>query len=395
MSIASLLRSKRALACLLSLLLSTVGNSAAGAQVSKPKPLWQVDLKQYGAHGPRLGFINDPGSNVVIACTKQVVAIAFLSEIKDRKDSSTGKPGSPYKLIGLFFDASTGKLLAQQAWNVIQFLDYNIFATQGGNFLLFLKPLSFSGDSTSNALASLSPKGQLLKRVDLPISVEPTHPTPDWWDVQVAPIGDTVLLTHEKDDLRQYQILDPDTLESRMAWHENASSRMWIFSISSHSVLRQNENTKEVYFGHGENIGQGPLRLPKSTRMAILNDQQIVTFDQEPKRVMVMNATGEIALDYGLKIGDTGDVYAPIVSADGLHFAGTIDVGPRSIFSPSRSYVFVGEVQVHDPVLAFEVPWPAPWGNSVFLSPDGDRLGVVSGARVSVFSIPRETTRSN
>jgi hypothetical protein len=388
----------RALACSLTLLVSTVGSAAAGAQVSKPKPLWQIDLKKYGAHGPRLGFINDPGSNVVIACTKQVVAIAFLSEVKEHKDSSTGKPGSPYKLIGLFFDASTGKLLAHQAWDVNQFLDYNIFATRGGNFLLFLKRTSFSGDSahkTSNILVSLSPKGQSLKSVDLPISAEPTHTTPDWWDVQVAPIGDTVLLTHAKDDLREYQILDPDTLESRMAWHENASSAMWIFSISSHSVLRQNENTKEVYLGQGENMGQGPLRLPKSARMAFLNDQQIVTFDQEPKRVTIMNASGEIALDYDLKIGETGTVYAPIVAADGLYFAGSIDVGPKSIFSPSRSYVFVGKVQVRDTLLALEIPWPSPGLNSIFISPDGDLLGVVSGARFSVFSIPRETTRSD
>ncbi len=102
-----------------------------------------------------------------------------------------------------------------------------------------------------------------------------------------------------------------------------------------------------------------------------------------------MQATGQFALSYDLKIGDTGTVYAPIVSADGLHFAGTIDVGPKSIFSPSRSYVFVGKVQGRGPALALEIPWPAPPGNSIFLSPDGDRLGIVSGARLSVFSIPR------
>ncbi len=102
------LRSKLALALLLTLSLSTVSNPAAGAQLSKPRPLWQAQLKQYGARGPSIGLINDPGSNVVIACTKHVVVAAFQSRSNDGRDSPTSK------LIGLFFDSSTGKLLTQQ-----------------------------------------------------------------------------------------------------------------------------------------------------------------------------------------------------------------------------------------------------------------------------------------
>jgi hypothetical protein len=152
----------------------------------------------------------------------------------------------------------------------------------------------------------------------------------------------------------------------------------------------------EIDFGSGENIGRSLPRSPQSSRMALLNDQQIVIFDKEPLSVKVMNATGEIALSYELKIaGKEGSIYAPIISADGLHFGGTIDVGPKSIFSPSRSYVFVGKVQVQAPVLAFEVPWPAPSGNSVFVSPYGDRLGIVSGVKLSVVSIPGGAASSN
>ncbi len=101
----------------------------------------------------------------------------------------------------------------------------------------------------------------MLKKLVLPIDADASF-VADSWDVQVSSNGDTTLLTHRKDDLLQYEILDPDTLESRTTWHESASPGMWIFSISSHSVLREDENAT-VYFGHGENIGQGQLRVPK------------------------------------------------------------------------------------------------------------------------------------
>lgn len=385
------LRSKRALAWLLTLLLSPTGNPALGAQVSRPKSLWQVQLKQYGVRGPRIGLINDPGTNVVIASTKQVVVAAFQSKAEVRRDSPSGS----WKLIGLFFNASTGELMTQNAWDVGEFSSYEIFATKAGNFLLYLvHPFTRGLLHPANVLVLLSPEGQILKRVALPLSEDAQSAT-DWWDLRISPNGDKVLLTHQKDDLLQYQILDTDALEDRMTWHENAPSRYWIFSISSNYVMREDTGSQEIYLGSSDKLGQNLPRLPKSTRAALLSDKQIVEFDQEPPTVEVMNANGQIALSYNLKIGREGTIYAPIVSADGLHFAGMIDVRPQAILSPRRSYVFVGQVQAHDPVLALEIPWPSPGANSVFLSPDGDRLGIASSDKLSVFSIPREPTGNN
>src|SRR5207245_11083893 len=69
----------------------------------------------------------------------------------------------------------------------------------------------------------------------LPLDPNQRH---EWWEVQTSPSGQSLLLLHHLENLRQYQFYNVDTLEPRAAWTEADDIPNRVISISDHQILR-------------------------------------------------------------------------------------------------------------------------------------------------------------
>jgi hypothetical protein len=212
--------------------------AAASTSPSSPKPEWEINLKTYGFRTFRRGFVNDYGSSASLACTRGTVAVAFDSMGDYIGNSAMGQTqwSGSWNIVVLFFARDSAILLAKKSW--LGDLRSELFATPDGNFILHLERLEATRQGRRlppGALILLSPLGEELKRLDLPLDPNQRH---EWWEVQASPSGQSLLLLHHLENLRQYQFYDADALEARSAWTETGDIPNRVISISDHQILR-------------------------------------------------------------------------------------------------------------------------------------------------------------
>ena len=215
-----------------------------GQEVTKAKWLWQVDLKKYGAHGPRLGIVNDPSTSIEVACSDHVVAVVFIPKLGVLTDSSP--------VVALFFDSQSGKLLAQKNFNVSGFPMYRLYATASGNFLLYFDGADSHAAATKSSdsfLILLSPQGEMAKGVRVPVD----HVEGSFSWIYVSSAGDRMLLSRHSGETDHHTVFGCGHLteEKEKAGSENA--KYSVVAVSAHNLMRLAKGTREIHLrGRGE-----------------------------------------------------------------------------------------------------------------------------------------------
>jgi len=362
---------------LIALLLASKSPHPVAAAESKAKPLWTVELKADGLRKFRHGLVNDPGSEASVACTDQVVAVVFDAGVARDKDHVPSKSApSGWRIVGLFFDRSSGAVLARRSWT--EDTHTELFATADGNFLLHLRHFTgfLSDGPWASVLLLLSPKGDELKRIELRVNGDSKH---QWWETQAAPSGKSVLLTHVQDDQREYHLLDADTLHERNSWKAIEGHKSRIASISDNEVLRIDQGIASIGApgqpGHQTSLPAGASSLA--------NDSLVLTRTGRPPRLLLTTLTNDKVSSVELHLPSGVQSIEPLFTcAKGTHL-GAIVSAPGSQRHPM---LYVWHIPGQEPIFAAGVHWTVISAQAA-LAPDGSWLAVVERGRVSVFRL--------
>lgn len=382
------------LLALLSVALSNPLGAEPTTTPSKPNPVWEVNLKAYGFRTFRRGFVNDYGSSASLACTRGTVAVAFDSMADYIGNSATGQSqwSGSWNVVVLFFARDSARLLAKKSW--LGDLRSELLATPSGNFILHLERLEATRQGhrlPPGALILLSPLGEELKRVDLPLDPNKRH---EWWEVQASPSGQSLLLMHHLENLRQYQFYDVDTLEPGSGWTEASGDDIpnRVISISDHQILRTSTTKGEwrIYLGRSESVGREIIEDSRVSGVPrFLSDDLLIVTRRNPFQIGVLRQPGEEVLLYREPTGGAHNWSdQPIVSADGVHLAAEIDVGAKSFFSMSRAFIYIWKVPEPGPVQVLQISPPSVWGSMMTLSPEGNCLVVIDKAKLRLLRVP-------
>lgn len=372
------------LLALLSIGLSNPLAATPTTSLSKPKPVWEVNLKAYGFRTFRHGLVNDYGSSAALACTPATVAVAFDSMGDYIGNGATGQTqwSGSWNIVVLFFDRYSSKLLARKSW--LGDLRPELFATPDGNFILHLRRLEATRQGRRlppGALILLSPLGEELKRLDLPLDPNQRH---EWWEVQTSPSGQSLLLLHHLENLRQYQFYNVDTLEPRSAWTEAGDVPNRVISVSDYQILRTStmKGERRVYLGGSESVGR---EIAEDSRVSgvprFLSNDLLIMTRRNPIQIGVLKPTGEEVFLYHEPTGGAHNWSdQPIVSADGMHFAAEIKIGPESL-------IYIWKVPEPGPVQILQISPPSVWGSMMTLSPEGDCLVMIDKAKLRLLRV--------
>jgi hypothetical protein len=366
--------------------------AAASTSPSSPKPEWEINLKTYGFRTFRRGFVNDYGSSASLACTRGTVAVAFDSMGDYIGNSAMGQTqwSGSWNIVVLFFARDSAILLAKKSW--LGDLRSELFATPDGNFILHLERLEATRQGRRlppGALILLSPLGEELKRLDLPLDPNQRH---EWWEVQASPSGQSLLLLHHLENLRQYQFYDADALEARSAWTETGDIPNRVISISDHQILRTSAMKGEWggYLGDSESVGS---EIAEDSRVSgvprFLSSDLLIMTRRNPIQIGVLKPPGEEVFFYREPTGGAHNWSdQPIVSADGVHFAAEIDIGPKSFFSTPHVFIYIWKFPEPGPVQILQVSPPSVWGPMMMLSPEGNCLVIIDKAKLCLLRVP-------
>jgi len=197
----------------------------------KPKVIWSVDLRSSGVD-EAIWKVAYGGVTAGIAANTKTVAVALRCP---STPLGKGLDRGPWEVRLLVFDARSGKLLARRGpWTDIG--RFTLRSTASGNYLLQLDPAQKWDERTKETLLLLSPDGEELKRLELKYAQEKSTFFPP--AVFKSQSGRTLLVDSESNNGRQYQVLETDTLETRMHWTDPAEgTSLFSVAISDEEIL--------------------------------------------------------------------------------------------------------------------------------------------------------------
>jgi hypothetical protein len=198
-------------------------------------PHWSIDLVSYGFHLREETDGRHYMSSSKVAASENVVALVMNNLAPG---SQIGPPGREYAKTRwnyalLLFDANNGKLLARGGpWTAD--LEFDLFASSKGNFILDLHNYQGPGEKNGETLLLFSPEGKQLNELDLP--PELTNSQGHVWTALISPARNTVLVSLSDGDMTRYKVLDANTLEERFEGTQRRSDPA-IVAISDEQML--------------------------------------------------------------------------------------------------------------------------------------------------------------
>ena len=120
-----------------------------------------------------------------------------------------------------------------------------------------------------------------------------------------------------------------------------------------------------------------------------LSNNLLIMTRRNPIQISVLKPPGEEVFLYREPTGGAHNWSdPPIVSADGVHFAAEIDVGPKSLFSMPHAFTYIWKVPEPSPVQILQISPPSVWGSTMTLSPEGDCLVMIDKAKLRLLRVP-------
>jgi len=371
---------------------------------AKPKPVWTVDLKKYGFRGPRSGLVNDPGSSLQLAFSGDSVAVLFdeKSETVPQKGTDT-KTWLGWRFVGLFLNAKTGELLGRRFWITDLLWRKQLFPTASGGFLLlttrFPRPLEIptsSADSETlygphpTTLLLLSPTGEELKRLELPIHGAPKD---EHWEAHLSPSRRSLLMTHVEGKSCELVLFDADSLTQNLSWKSSETVGCRVGAVSDEQMQAYGEKGRHLIGRFGDSLDS--VDLPSGHSLFLTNNL-IVTFGILPwGTAWITKPTGEQVSTIHFEIFDPGPsgvrpgVAPPFSSSDGRRVGTVIGqtVGPI-LFQREQHTLYVWQVPENKLVFTTEVKSSWLLAIQAALCDDGSRVAVVGPAKVLMYDLP-------
>jgi hypothetical protein len=314
----------------------------------------------------------------------------------------------PWNVILVLFDSTTGKMLTKTGpWKAD--FSFRMFATANGNFVLQFRHYHGKDQVPSEDLHLISPSGEEIRVLTLPPA--PRDPANNPYLVLSSPSRRTLLVRHFWDDRKLCQLLDSDTLASRMSWKDGTHDPL-IIALSDKELL----GVRDPASGRPDSGNQsihvrtidGPWRsLPVSfdTGSSLLGGPDDITFLSDhliagiepsvlsnPVRLKLIQTDGTVVFSSTVQAhADLGSSVGPIqASADGRYFA--IVESPISwlwrqldmVLWPDDLYVVIWSASSPTPVKKLNL---GPQGGVIggfSLSPDGSLVAVVNRGKVEV-----------
>lgn len=371
------------------------------AATKNPQPTWSVDLKKHGFRGPRLGLVNDPGSLPYMAFSEGTVAVLFDQKAEEIPQKGTDvKTWLGWRLLGLFFDASTGELLAKRTWVAYLPWPNSLLPTAGGNFVYlmtrFPRPMHIPTSPSEiqlidgplpTTLLLLSPTGDELKRLELRVDETSKQ---SQWQARISPSGKSLLMIHSENSSCQFLLLDADTLKQRATWDtascpvvEAISDKQMLISKSGHQLVGK----------FGDSLTDIAL---SAFKLQFLTDDSIVAFGAAPwGDAWITDSAGKLISRFHFDVSDPGHggirpgVLPPFVSHDGRRF-GTISdqiVGPI-LFRKGERTLYIWQEPGDSLAFTTQLRYSFSDGAQAALSSDGSRVVVLNSRKLSMYKLP-------
>jgi hypothetical protein len=170
-----------------------VPREQVSAQATAPVLLWKTDLAPLGAVGVSVDRHKREG-----AVWKYIKAVQFaksgelIAHFVRREPSSSlshreeSLPSDCYHLVAVFFDAFQGTRIGMMDWPTRPHFGFRVCSLGDGRFLVL----------TANSLSLYSSDREKFREYLLPSPPPPKENKPHWvyWDMEVSPNGQTVLL---------------------------------------------------------------------------------------------------------------------------------------------------------------------------------------------------------
>lgn len=194
----------------------------------KPRQLWTANLTAYGYPSGRRGRATVSYSDTAIAATHENIAVALNVEASDA--SAAEMLRAPWQLSLLIFSADDGKLRGNCGpWK--GGIAFELWATQGGDFLLYQDSSPGMPEKGGGQISLLSPSCQVLGSIQLP-----REPHGGTWFL-LSPSRRRLLVETQSDRDMEYELRDANTLAVGTRWFDTGSRDPRVIAISDDGML--------------------------------------------------------------------------------------------------------------------------------------------------------------
>ena len=328
--------------------------------------------------------------------------------------ASSQQPRQPQIwLIVLFFNAHTGKLLAEREPQRIDFR-FELLPTAEGNFLLQLHSGIEDDSSKIDSLILISPEGKTLNSIEMHHSQGESGMAP--WKVFVSPSRRTILVTRESAGSTHYLVLDSSALEVRSEWLSRHSDEPRVISVSDKEILGKSYPAKVRCSGPQLRSSPEflvrtidgpwrPLRHANSPYVsyslgAFLNNDAIAILGKgrPPSgrpfvQLSVLQGSGQIESSKIIRKSSWYDLGTPgqiQESVDGSYFLNLVGLS-SSAWQTFDIYIHHVELYVWKKKELAQVMKVTNFGHpsGFCLAPDGSRMVLLDGKVLNAFALPQ------
>jgi hypothetical protein len=187
------------------------------------------------------------------AASADVAALAIGRACEPTAGSSQTPRQPQIWLMVLFFDAHTGKLVAEREPQRIDFR-FELLATAEGSFLLHLHRGIEDDANKSESLVLISPEGKTLSSIELHRAKNEWAEVP--WMVFLSPSRRTILATWTSAGEAHYLVLNSTAFEVRSEWLSQDSDEPRAISVSDREIL--GESYPPRVHATGSTVRNGP-----------------------------------------------------------------------------------------------------------------------------------------
>jgi hypothetical protein len=353
-------------------------------------------------------------SSASVAASADVVALAIGRACEPTSMASSQQPRQPQIwLIVLFFNAHTGKLLAEREPQRIDFR-FELLPTAEGNFLLHLHRGLQDDSAKIDSLILISPVGRTLNSIEMHRSQDESSMAP--CKVFISPSRRTILVTRKSAGSTHYLILDSNALEVRSEWLSRDPAEPRAISVSDGEMLGESYRPPRVH-ATGSTLRNGPQFFVRTiegswrplqpatiphvsySRCAFLNNDAIAILGKghPPSgrpfmQLSLLQANGQIETSRIIRKSSWYDLGTPgqiQESVDGNYFLNLVGLS-SSAWQTFDVYVHHVELYVWKKKELAQVMKVTNLGNlwGFCLVPDGSRIVILDGKALKAYALP-------
>jgi hypothetical protein len=364
--------------------------TGTGAPPDKDRPLWKIDVSQFGYEGYPRRMVR-PLRLFVDFTDNDHLAIAWVSPNTTKENrKQSPRVGESAHLHVVVLDAKTGRKQIQKDWSTPYYPIPRLFGIPDGRLLI----------CTDSSLRLLSPTLDVVREQELP-----NHDTCTKVGLQRSPSRRTLLLSSPAEHIRRMELLNSETFATLSSWTESweAATQKGTAGLSDDWLVGYCGERVELCVRRFDEPWQPFRPAGLDTEMADRARIPISFVSNELLAIVgraaaVSNINGKVLFE--IKVEKKHWLQLPVTAAGGEKFA-VIESRLRGLRSePLDMYPFqsddratVYSVQDHRSYFSIKLEGTSPWSpwhihdNFLSLSPDGASLATVLDGALTIYAL--------